>query len=85
VKERGRLQAGTYEYWFRREYNLAPTDPRYLDASHDEILAEYWTRHFDDIRQGLKAEEEIFEDDDFNVEEVCKAMDDHPDDWESVI
>lgn len=33
-------QAISLRYWFRRKYNLAPTDPRYLEMTDEEILLE---------------------------------------------
>lgn len=32
----------TYETWFRRQYNLPPTDPRYLQATPEQIRVEFW-------------------------------------------
>lgn len=33
----------TPQFWFRRKYNLPPTDPRYLDATKEEILIDYYS------------------------------------------
>lgn len=32
----------TYEFHFRRRYNLPPSDPRFLDATREEIVIDYW-------------------------------------------
>jgi hypothetical protein len=32
----------TPEYWYRRHYNLCPSDPRFLDAEKEEILTDFW-------------------------------------------
>ena len=33
-------QVSSLRYWFRRKYNLAPTDPRYLEMTDEGILLE---------------------------------------------
>ena len=64
------------EFWFRRKYLLAPTDPRSLDASFEAILLDYYTW------QALERPDDIEdEDDDFDVEEVTRRME-NPDDWD---
>jgi len=30
------------DWWFRKHYNLAPTDPRYLDMTAEGMEIEYW-------------------------------------------
>jgi hypothetical protein len=62
---------------FRRRYNLAPTDSRFLDATTEDILTDYWANFYKE--NGLKDE---VEDDDFDLDEVVKRMDDG--DWEEV-
>jgi hypothetical protein len=34
------------DWWFRRHYNLAPTDPRYLDMTPEGMEIEYWAHTF---------------------------------------
>jgi hypothetical protein len=41
-QERAWDTISTYDWWFRQQYNLPPTDPRYLNATHDIILEDYW-------------------------------------------
>ena len=41
-QERAWDTISTYGWWFRQQYNLPPTDPRYLSATHDIILEDYW-------------------------------------------
>ncbi|MGF6641770.1 hypothetical protein [Paraburkholderia sp. MM6662-R1] len=55
--------ARTYALWFRQQYRLAPTDPRFLQATAEEIEAEYWAYHY----QANPAQEE-YEDDEFDLE-----------------
>lgn len=67
------------EFWFRRKFNLAPTDPRYLDATREDMAAEYWAHHY---HENPNAQEAV--DDEFDMAKVLKEMEENPDDWESV-
>lgn len=70
------------EFWYRRKYNLPKSDPRYLKATVDEMLADYYAHtYFDDP----KAADEI-EDDDFDADDVASVIrsKDQPDDFENV-
>ena len=40
--ERAYWELGSLEWWFRRTYNLPPTDPRFLNASQPEMQHDYW-------------------------------------------
>lgn len=77
AKSEGKELAQTLGYWFRRKYNLAPTDPRYLDATPHEMLVEYWADHY----HSAPPVTEEFEDDDFDLD----ALVNNPDAWEDVI
>lgn len=70
--------ARSVEFWFRRKYNLAPTDPRFLDATLDQIHAEFWAHEYANKPPG----EEI-EDDEFDLGQVLKDMEEEgdPGDW----
>lgn len=35
-------QLFSIEFWFRRHYNLPPTDPRFLTASPEEMAVDFW-------------------------------------------
>ena len=37
---------GTYHLWFRQKYNLPPTDPRFLNATDEEIEADFWAHYY---------------------------------------
>ncbi|HET7675833.1 MAG TPA: hypothetical protein VFL54_09955 [Gammaproteobacteria bacterium] len=74
--------------WFRRTYNLAPTDPRYLDATPEVVHAEFYAYQYDDMlkRDGKLPDE--FEDDDFEAElqrATAEAETGNPDAWEPEI
>lgn len=46
---RGLALADTYEFRFRRRYNLPPTDPRFLAATIEDMTVDYWAHaHLDD-------------------------------------
>jgi hypothetical protein len=76
--------ATTIHFWFRRQYNLAPTDARYLDATIEQIETDYWAHYYAEN----PAKEES-EDDDFDLDaELAQvnaeaAMTD-PNDWETI-
>lgn len=42
----GLERADSLEFLFRRHYNLAPTDPRYLDCSAADIVVDLWAHRF---------------------------------------
>jgi hypothetical protein len=72
-------------FWFRRQYSLAPTDPRFLDATIEDIETDYWAHYY----ANNPAKEEL-EDDDFDLEAELRDAEqqsggDDPDDWETVI
>ena len=68
------------ETWYRRRYNLPPTDPRFLDASSEEIQLDYWTQHYAEHPNDIEDE-----DDDFDLEQIKADMEANPDDWEDVL
>lgn len=35
-------QLFSVEFWYRRFYNLPPSDPRYLNTTPEEMAVEYW-------------------------------------------
>lgn len=65
------------EFWFRRQFNLPPTDPRFLSATLDDIETEYWAHYYRENPPGKEVE-----DDDFDLEAEIAAM--NEDDWEEV-
>lgn len=69
--------ASSYEFAFRRRYNLPPTDERYLNATREDIITDYWAHYYTENGVG-----EEFEDDDFEAEKRALLEDD--DDWEEV-
>lgn len=69
--------ADSLEFWYRRRFNLPPTDPRYLDASVEDMEDEYWAHHYNERPPGEEAEDE-----DFDVEAEIAAT--SQDDWEEV-
>jgi hypothetical protein len=61
--------ANSLALWFRRTYQLAPTDPRFLAATLEDIEAEYWAYHYQD-----KKVVEEFEDEDFDQEAELRRI-----------
>lgn len=84
AKQAGKDLAGTAQLWFRRTLGLAPTDPRYLDATPHDILAEYWAYHYDDMLRAGKSLEDEVEDPDYNAEVEEFLADAKDDDFEDV-
>jgi hypothetical protein len=86
AKINGKEAAQTIAFWFRRKYCLAPTDPRYLDATLEQMETEFWAHHYFDN----PAKEES-EDDDFDLEAELRDADSvaavastNPNDWEDI-
>lgn len=74
---------GTYQLWFRRKFNLPPTDPRYLNATPEQIVTEFWAHYFEERRLAGKPEEEEFEDETFD--EDLEAIESNPEAWETIL
>lgn len=80
----------TIQFAFRRRYRLPPTDPRYLNATEEQMVLDYWAhRHWDDP----KLREEVVNPDFEEDLEAFAAGEDEPDlppppadpgDWETV-
>jgi hypothetical protein len=66
-------------FWFRRKYNLAPTDPRFLDATIEDIETDYWAHYYAENPSDTEVEDEDFDADEF-VREQLKNLDD----WEEI-
>ena len=73
--------AQTAEFWFRRQYNLPPSDPRFLDVTVEEMLTDYWAHHF---YNNPKAGEQEVEDEEFDMQAELDRMAENPDDWEAI-
>lgn len=69
--------ANSLEFWLRRKYSLAPTDPRFLAMTPEDIEAEYWAHYYYENR----SVEEV-EDEDFDLDAEIARMNDE--DWEEV-
>lgn len=78
AKRRAKDRFSSYEFAFRKRYGLPPTDPRYLSATRDLMIEDYWLHFY--AEHGVKDE---VEDEDFNLDEVLESMESG--DWEEVI
>lgn len=68
------------EFWYRTKYNLTSNDPRFLAATLEEIITDYWAHQYL-ADPNLKDE---IEDEDFDLDEVVASMENNPDDWEAL-
>ena len=74
-------RVGTVEFEYRRIYNLTVNDPRFLDATVDEMLTDIFAHQF---KNDPKSMDEV-EDDDFDPDNVAAELNaNNPDDWEEV-
>lgn len=63
-RDLGLALSQTIEFVFRRRYNLPPTDPRFLDATIEDMVNDYWAhRHTDDPALRNEVIAEGFEED----------------------
>ena len=51
-------EISTIDFWFRKHFNLAPTDPRYLDATREQMWVEFWCHQLDTLRELADEESE---------------------------
>ena len=77
ARQRGKEMAGTVEHWFRRKYLLPPNDPRFLEATPEEMLTDYWAWHY-----FANPNEQEVVDDEFDLDSVLADMENNPEDWE---
>jgi len=81
----GKDLAGSLEFWFRRKYGLASTDPRYLEASREDMLTDWWAHQY---LENPKLDDQAVVDEDFDQEALLRKLDEDPDsddfDWESL-
>lgn len=61
------------------------TDPRFLDATPEQMITEFWARHYDDLRRSGRADEEEHEDEDFDLDRVLAEAEARPGEWVDVI
>lgn len=70
---------------FRRRYNLPPTDPRFLDATPEEVATDYFAHHYFENPQQFHAEDSDFDPDAVVAQIEAEAeAEGLPDDFEDV-
>ena len=79
AKALGKELHDSYQFWFRRKYNLSPRDPRFLELTPEEVEAEFWAYHYAE-----STAKEEFEDDDFDQDAILAGLE-NGDEWEDVI
>lgn len=62
-------ESRTVRFWFRRKYNLPPTDDRYLGMTELAMLTEYWAHYY------YEKPDNEFEGGTDNYEDEVAAMD----------
>lgn len=74
----GQQESLTWEFEYRRRYNLPPTDPRFLSATLEQIMVDCWAhRHADDPKLAEEAHDPDF---DATLAEMQAAADAEDDD-----
>ena len=53
--------AKSLAFWFRRKHNLAPTDPRFLEATREQIETEYWAHWYADNPAKIEDSDDDFD------------------------
>lgn len=68
-------QLFSIEFWFRRHYNLPPTDPRFLSATREEMAIDFWSytlleRYHKAVKDGAETNklEDLLTEETFNEE-----------------
>lgn len=61
--------ANDYELTFRRRYNLPPTDDRFLNATREDIITDYWANFFTENPNVQEVEDE-----EYNVDDEIRKM-----------
>lgn len=81
ARELGRQRHKTVEFWYRHKYNLPVTDQRFLDATIEEMMADYFAHTF---FEDPKAAEEVV-DEEFDPDDVARLIGaELPDDMEDL-
>lgn len=60
-------------FWFRHKYRLAPTDPRFLDMTMQQIETEYWAYHYLENPASEEVEDDEFDQDAYVAEINARA------------
>ena len=82
AKDEAKEIAKTIRFWYRKKYGLTVTDTRYLDATDQDMLTDYWAHYYHDQPAGE------FEGGTDNFDQELAAMDAKmgilPDDFEDI-
>lgn len=80
AQEKAKTLFRSYEFAFRRRYNLPPTDPRFLRATEEEIEVDYWAHVYHDDPKQVDAV--VSDDPDFDLNEILEKAESG--DWEEI-
>jgi hypothetical protein len=78
-QQKARDHLHSYEWHFRRRYNLPPTDPRFLAATQEDMAIDYWAHFYHDHPNQAATE---IEDEDFDLEEIKRKAENG--EWEDI-
>lgn len=70
----------SYDWQFRKLWNLAPTDPRFLTATPEEIRLDVWAAYY--ASRPKDSQETEAYDDEFNLDEILRQAESG--DWEDL-
>jgi hypothetical protein len=79
ARRQGRDLKGSIGWWYRKRYNLPQTDPRYLDATVEEMLTDFYADYYEKLSDD--SSHTSFENEDYAAD--VASLDD--DDWETLI
>jgi len=83
IKARGRQQgkalSQSLEWWWRNRWGLSATDPRYLEATIEEMAVDYWATRY---AAEPSLDDHEFDNPDFDAD--VDAMLQADEDWEEV-
>lgn len=81
AKQKAKSHYSSYEFWYRQHYKLTENDPRFLEATLEQIMTDYWAFQY---FSNPKLADEV-EDEDFDQDDILQLMEAHPDDWQDMI
>lgn len=62
-------------FWFRKKYNLAPNDPRFLELTREDIETEYWAHFYSENKVTEEFDDEDFDEDAYLAQLEAEAKD----------
>lgn len=89
LRLRARELSESIVWWYRDRYRLTVTDDRFLDASYDDMLVDFYADYNAKLRASGKSE--LYEDDAWDLDAILKSLEEQEDatqppadEWETV-